>query len=116
MNALAPIDGLMGMAVPHRPVATATATATHRVLSIDAWRNSTNGWDWNQWFYTGSTVALTGDETARQLLALLRNQGIITPGSAGKVALDTYDMGDSFQVEVLARGTCEPLLALEPIQ
>jgi len=113
--ALTPIDGLMAMAVPTPATITAPAP-THRVLSIDAWRDSEGGWDWNQWYDTGDTVNLAGNETTRQLLALLREQGVLTSASAGFVAVEEQDYGDSYQVVILARGTREPWIALEPLQ
>ena len=85
--------------------------ATLRVLSIDAWRDP-DGWTWNAWYCAGSIALADFERIAdkpRSLLAWFRNAGMLSASSAGRVAIDD----DGFNVVILARGTQEPLFAIE---
>ena len=87
---------------------------TYRVLSIDAWRDPEGGWTWNGWYQAGSIHRSTVNEwgwpvNARKALHWFRREGYITKASAGKVAIED----DGYNVVVVARGTREPLFAVE---
>lgn len=82
---------------------------TVRVLSVDAWRSKHGGWEWNNWFKVGTLPREACDYSPRKLLGLLRKDGYLTPGSAGKLALED----DGYNVVIVAKGTREPLYALE---
>lgn len=81
------------------------------VLSIDAWRYERD-WTWNQWFKVGSISqsdyeALNG--SPRKIFAWLRDEGYLSEGSKGKVALND----DCYNLVIEDRKTHEPLFALE---
>lgn len=78
------------------------------VLSIDAWRYD-GCWNWNAWYTVGTVPLATCDLTPRRLLAYLRKEGYLAEGSKGRVRVED----DGYNVVVLARGTGEPLIALE---
>lgn len=86
------------------------ATKTLKVLSIEAWRESEGGWTWNQWYNVGTVELDTHDlNNARKVLKALRGEGILSPSTAGKVAIDN----DQYNIVVIAKGTREPLYAIE---
>lgn len=78
------------------------------ILSIDAWRDIDGGWFWNAWYKVGTIERSLCDLPPRKLLRYLRERGILTPGSAGKVAIED----DQYNVVIVAKGTREPLIAL----
>lgn len=80
-----------------------------QVLSIEGWR-CPEGWTWNQWYKRGR-VELTDSEldSSRKLLRILRERGILSWYSAGKVAIDD----DGYNKVVVVRSTREPLYAVE---
>lgn len=87
----------------------------YRVLSIDAWRTDC-GWDWNNWFHVGN-VELTDHEleSKRRILRRLREEGVLTDYSKGRVRVEFCPFDMEEQVEIRDRHTYEPLIALEPI-
>lgn len=81
---------------------------TVRILSIDAWRDE-GGWTWNNWFHVGDVPISYCDMSPRQLLAAMRRDGYLTNTSQGKCAIDD----DQHNIVIVAKGTREPLFALE---
>jgi hypothetical protein len=81
-----------------------------RILQIDAWRNS-DGWDWNDWFKIGEIDRDEFEEldSNRKLLRWLREAGILSDSSAGKL----YIEDDQYNLIICKRGTNRPLLAIE---
>jgi hypothetical protein len=84
----------------------ASARKRFTVLSIDAW-NGPEGWFWNSWYKAGSLDELP--ESNRKILRALRENGILSASSAGKVAIED----DGYNIVILAKGTREPLYAIE---
>lgn len=80
-----------------------------RILSIDAWRDPDGGWTWNQWFDTSETVEESEVDTNRKAIAKLRELGLLGQESAGRLAVED----DGYNIVIMARGTREPLLAIE---
>lgn len=78
------------------------------VLSIDAWRDCGGGWTWNSWYRIGFAPLAWADLKPRAMLRRMRDAGIITASSAGRVAVDD----DGYNVVVVERGTREPVIAL----
>lgn len=78
------------------------------VLSIDAWRSVDGGWDWNAWHRCGEAPLAWCDLKPRALFRAMRDAGIITRESRGRVAVED----DGYNIVVMARGTREPLIAL----
>lgn len=81
-----------------------------KVLSIDAWRDG-SGWTWNTWYTVGEIDKATFETlyTPRKQLKWFRDEGYLTAESAGKVAIDD----DGYNIVVTARGTGQPLFAIE---
>lgn len=78
------------------------------ILSIDAWRDCDGGWTWNNWWKCGEAPLAWCDLKPRALFRTLRDAGIITRASRGRVAVED----DGYNVIVMARGTREPVIAL----
>jgi hypothetical protein len=83
--------------------------ANIRILSIDSWRNTEGGWDWNAWYKVGECDSSISELPVRKLLRYMRESGFLSAGSAGSVAIDD----DGYNVVIVARGTREPIFALE---
>jgi hypothetical protein len=90
------------------PESTATPK-TVRVLSIDALRESEGGWTWNNWHHVGDAPIEWCALKPRTLLRAMREGGYLSPFSRGRCAVDD----DGYNVTIVARGTGEPLFALE---
>lgn len=78
------------------------------VLSIDAWRDP-NGWTWNAWYKVDVLPWEVLDYSPRKLLRTLREAGLLSEKSKGRVALDD----DGHNLVVVDKNTREPLYALE---
>lgn len=105
------------------PIAEVPAAPRCRVLSIDAWREPEGGWTWNDVhvlrqsitpmeidsFYVMNKAGSYRKLSARRVLAWLRARGILSSQSAGRVRVE--DNGHC--IEIQARGTYEPLIAIE---
>ena len=81
---------------------------TYRLLSIDAWRYD-NSWTWNDWYAIGNVPMDLIDKTPRQIFKYLRDAGYLSAQSTGRVALQD----DDYNIVIVARGTREPLFAIE---
>jgi hypothetical protein len=79
-----------------------------KLLSIDAWRDG-SGWSWNNWFHVADVPNHWASLTPRALLHRMREAGHLCNGSQGRIAIED----DGYNVVFLARGTREPLLAIE---
>jgi hypothetical protein len=84
------------------------ASAPIRILSIDAWRDA-GGWYWNAWYKVGECPLSTCDLKPRALLRYMRDAEFLGDGSKGRVSIED----DGHNVVILAKGTREPLFALE---
>lgn len=82
---------------------------TVAVLSIDAWRDVDGGWTWNNGHRIGRVDLAWCDLNPRALFARMRDAGYLAAASAGRVARED----DGHNVVIYARGTGEPLFALE---
>lgn len=80
-----------------------------RVLSIDAWRASEGGWEWNNWHELGRVPSGVATMSPRTLLRYLRKEGYLTSRSAGRVQVDD----DGYNMVIMLRSTAEPVLAIE---
>ena len=79
----------------------------YRVLSIDAWRESEGGWEWNNWFHVGDIDSLP--ESNRAILKLMRDEGFLTEYSKGRVYVDD----DQYNIVICDRSNHMPLFAIE---
>jgi len=82
-----------------------------RILSIDAWGNNRDGYEWNNWYKVGeiSLAELEKLKTNRQLFRWLRDNNILSEFSAGKVSTDD----DQYNIVILDRSNNQPLFAIE---
>ncbi len=81
---------------------------TLNILSVDAWR-SDGSWSWNNWHKVGIVDRTLIDAKPRKLLRALRDAGYLSATSVGRVCVED----DGYNVVVCARGTREPLFAIE---
>jgi hypothetical protein len=81
---------------------------TVNVLSIDAWRNCDNGWDWNNLHKVGRIDVSVCDLPARALLEVMRDEGYLSATSAGRVAVED----DGYNVVIVQRSDNMPLYAI----
>lgn len=82
-----------------------------RILSIDAWRDG-QGWTWNNWHHVGDISKSDFEKLQGRpnpMLAMFRERGYLTARSKGRCIIDD----DGYNVVVHARGTGEPLFAIE---
>jgi hypothetical protein len=77
-------------------------------LSIDAWGNETDGYEWNQWFNVGS-IDLDLDAENRDIIRAMVNAGYLTA-----LALESAEVeDDGFNIVILDKETREPVFAIE---
>jgi hypothetical protein len=81
---------------------------TFPVLSIDAWGNQEDGYDWNQWFNVG-TIDLDLDDENRDIIRAMVNAGYLT--AAGLDVAEVED--DGYNIVILDKETREPIFAIE---
>ena len=85
-----------------------TNIKTFPVLSIDAWGNLEDGYEWNQWFNVGS-IDLDLDAEDRQIIQAMVNAGYLTA-----LALESAEVeDDGFNIVILDKETREPVFAIE---
>ena len=85
-----------------------TNIQTFPVLSIDAWGNLEDGYEWNQWFNVGS-IDIDLDAEDRQIIQAMVNAGYLT--SAALESAEVED--DGFNIVILDKETREPVFAIE---
>jgi hypothetical protein len=93
-------------------------TRAINVLSIDAWRYDT-GWTWNMWHKVGTIdsaalAVLSRHDVPervrnRRLIGWARREGYLGSKSQGLIAVED----DGYNIVFAARGTREPLFAIE---
>lgn len=81
---------------------------TFRLLSIDAWRDM-GGWTWNDWHSLMRVPAEVADYKPRKLFSWLRDNGIASDHSKGKLAVED----DGYNVVIYERSNMRPLWAIE---
>jgi len=87
---------------------TKTNIQTFPVLSIDAWGNLEDGYEWNQWFNVG-TIDLDLDAEDRNIIRAMVDAGYLT--AAGLDVAEVED--DGFNIVILDKETREPVFAIE---
>lgn len=90
------------------------------LISIDAWRDSEGGWDWNDMHKVEHDIMISEDSdilsNSRKCLAWFRQQGWLTDASKGKVRVDfNDDIIDGILIVIENKNTGEPILALSSI-
>jgi hypothetical protein len=79
---------------------------SYKVLSIDAWGNPDEGYEWNNWFNVGN-VTLDIDANKQAILEAMHKAGFITNATGGDVDDDGYNL------VIVDKATTEPLFAIE---
>ena len=85
-----------------------TNIQTFPVLSIDAWGNETDGYEWNEWFNVG-TIDLDLDAENRQIIQAMVNAGYLTRAALESAAVED----DGFNIVIIDKETREPVFAIE---
>jgi hypothetical protein len=85
-----------------------TNVQTFPVLSIDAWGNLEDGYEWNQWFNVGS-IDLDLDAENRDIIRAMVNAGYLTALALESAAVED----DGFNIVILDKETREPVFAIE---
>ena len=82
-----------------------------RILSIDAWGNKEDGYQWNNWFTVGTIDKATFEklDTYKKVLVYMRREGYITTGN--KRLAYVYD--DQYNLVICDKKTDRPLYAIE---
>ena len=87
---------------------TKTNIQTFPVLSIDAWGNLEDGYDWNACYKVGS-IDLDLDAEDRDIIRAMVNAGYLTA-----LALESAEVeDDGFNIVILDKETREPVFAIE---
>ena len=79
----------------------------YKILSVEAWPYD-GSWQWNDWHTVGSIASNEIPESNRKLLRYFRDQGYLTKGSAGRVAVND----DGYNIVITERNG-KPLYAIE---
>ena len=87
---------------------TKTNVQTFPVLSIDAWGNETDGYEWNQWFNVGS-IDLDLDAANHDIIRAMVNAGYLTALALESAAVED----DGYNLVIVDMETREPVFAIE---
>ena len=85
-----------------------TNIKTFPVLSIDAWGNETDGYEWNQWFNVGS-IDLDLDAANHDIIRAMVNAGYLTSAALESAVVED----DGYNLVIVDMETREPVLAIE---
>lgn len=94
--------------------ATTTTMQTFPVLSIDAWGNEEDGYDWNSWNNVGTidldlNLDAENRDIIRYIICAMIGAGYLQP--IAKEACEVED--DGYNVVIVLKTTREPLFAIE---
>lgn len=78
----------------------------YNVLSIDAWGNQNDGYEWNNWFNVGS-IEIDINSSELSIMQTMFDAGYITDSNGGYVNDDQYNL------VICDSETHEPLFAIE---
>ena len=78
------------------------------VLSIDAWGNPEDGYEWNEWFNVG-TIDLDLDAENREIIQAMVNAGYLTPKGLDVATVED----DGYNLVIVDIETGEPAFAIE---
>jgi hypothetical protein len=79
---------------------------TVSILSIDAWGNQEDGFEWNNWRKVGDAPIKICDQTDEEILQYMCDEGFITQTVGGRVDDDQYNK------VICDDATGEPLFAI----
>ena len=78
----------------------------YKVLSIDAWGNCEDGYEWNNWFDVGS-IEIDINSSESEIMQAMFDADYITDSNGGYVNDDQYNL------VICDKKTEEPLFAIE---
>lgn len=78
------------------------------ILSIDAWADGDDGWNWNQWYRVGKTEVTVCDKPEAEILAYMVAEGYLKP----KALECCYVEDDQYNMVICDKETHEPLFAI----
>lgn len=78
------------------------------ILSIDAWGNGDDGWDWNNWFKVGTVDVTLCDKPEAEIIAYLIAEGFLKPKAAERCYVDD----DQYNMVVCDKENDQPIYAL----
>ena len=81
-------------------------TKTYKVLSIDAWGNQEDGYEWNSWHNVG-TIELDSIEDNTSIVRVMYRQGFITDMRLADIE------DDEWNIVIVDKATREPVFAIE---
>ena len=87
---------------------TLMGNVTFPVLSIDAWGNPDEGYEWNSWHKVG-LIEVDLDEPGQNLVKRMIDEGFIRPEAIDKVEVED----DGYNVVFMDKKTREPVYAIE---
>ena len=85
-----------------------TNIQTFPVLSIDAWGNETDGYEWNQWFNVGS-IDLDLNAANHDIIRAMVNAGYLTALALESAVVED----DDYNLVIVDMETREPVFAIE---
>jgi hypothetical protein len=85
-----------------------TNIKTFPVLSIDAWGNETDGYEWNQWFNVG-TIDIDLDAANHDIIRAMVNAGYLTTLALESAVVED----DDYNLVIVDMETREPVFAIE---
>jgi len=82
-----------------------------KILSIDAWGNKEDGYDWNQWFHVGNIgkAVFEALKTDKQIAQYFFVNGYTTNSDMRRITV--YD--DQHSIVLCEKKTGQPLFAIE---
>lgn len=83
-----------------------------RVLSIDAWGNKQEGYEWNAWYNVGEISKETFEtlKTDKQFATWFKENGYTTSDDMRQITIENYD---EYNVVICEKKTGRPLFAIE---
>jgi hypothetical protein len=78
------------------------------ILSIDAWADGEDGWNWNMWSKVGSVDVTMCDKPEAEILAYMVAEGYLKE----KALTSCYVEDDQYNMVICDKETHEPLFAL----
>lgn len=78
-----------------------------RILSIDAWGNKYDGYDWNAWYEVGNISIEDFDSIENYALWFVSNDYVNAPKEL------YYVNDDGFNIVIYVKATHKPLFAIE---
>lgn len=79
------------------------------ILSIDAWAEPENSWNWNNWHKVGEIVLEDIPKTNRAIIMYMRKKGYLSDKSKGRVTVED----DGYSLVIIHKSTGRPLFAIE---